>query len=359
MKLRAMMSCSLAVFELFAVSCGSEIITVSPSTFSLTVGQTVQLAAADRDQNGTAMTGVTNTWSSTNTAVATVSASGLVTAVAAGSATITATSSTVSGSAAITVSAVQPPPPSSGFNANEPAGFSMLTDRPFNTVATSCSDAVATEGWNTNEECQWHHISVVSDPTAPRSPNNVLQAWYPAGTQGGTTDATPGRLTKDFAAKNQVYVSMWVKLSSNFVGNGTNTNKVIYIWDNNKPAFFMSAEGGGMGNLIPTGRYQGPLDPREALPPNLVPPSSVALQRGVWQHWEIIVKANTPGVRNGEFHLWVNGQKVAAYTDVGFLGASETQPFMKMDVEPIWGGGGSTVPADQYMWFDHVYTSGK
>jgi uncharacterized protein YjdB len=80
-------------------------VTVSPTTASLTVGQTVQLTATPKDANGNALTGRPVTWSSNNGSVATVNASGLVTATGAGSATITATSEGKSGTAAISVTA--------------------------------------------------------------------------------------------------------------------------------------------------------------------------------------------------------------------------------------------------------------
>ena len=81
-------------------------VAVSPTSASVSVGQTVQLAATPQDANGNPLTGRTVTWSSGNTAVATVSASGLVTGVSAGAATITAASEGQSGSAAITVTSV-------------------------------------------------------------------------------------------------------------------------------------------------------------------------------------------------------------------------------------------------------------
>jgi len=81
-------------------------VAVSPTSASVSVGQTVQLAATPKDANGNPLTGRTVTWSSGNTAVATVSASGLVTGVSAGAATITAASEGQSGSAAITVTSV-------------------------------------------------------------------------------------------------------------------------------------------------------------------------------------------------------------------------------------------------------------
>src|SRR5206468_4102752 len=81
-------------------------VTVSPSTASVPVGQTVQLTATPKDASGNPLSGRPVSWGSSNTAVATVSGSGVVTGVTAGAATITATSEGQSGTATITVSTV-------------------------------------------------------------------------------------------------------------------------------------------------------------------------------------------------------------------------------------------------------------
>ena len=82
-------------------------VTVSPATAELTaLGETVQLTATARDQNGQVMSGATVTWSSSDARVATVDTDGLVTAVGEGAATITAMAGQASGSAAVAVSAV-------------------------------------------------------------------------------------------------------------------------------------------------------------------------------------------------------------------------------------------------------------
>lgn len=79
-------------------------VTVSPGAAELVaLGATVQLSAEVRDQNGQAMAGATVTWSSSDASVAAVDASGLVTAVANGAATITATAGSASDTAAVTV----------------------------------------------------------------------------------------------------------------------------------------------------------------------------------------------------------------------------------------------------------------
>ncbi len=83
-------------------------VAVSPAVASVQVGQMAQFSATLQDANGNALTGRTVTWSSSDAAVATVNGSGLVTGVAAGSATITATSEGKSGTAAVTVTAPNP-----------------------------------------------------------------------------------------------------------------------------------------------------------------------------------------------------------------------------------------------------------
>ena len=67
------------------------------------LGDTLRLAAEALDANGNAVAGSEFSWESGDAAVATVDASGLVTAVANGDATITATSGSVSGNATVTV----------------------------------------------------------------------------------------------------------------------------------------------------------------------------------------------------------------------------------------------------------------
>jgi Tol biopolymer transport system component len=81
-------------------------ITIAPSPGSVQVDATLQLTATLRDSGGNELTGRTVTWSSPNDAVATVSASGLVTGVSPGSVRISASSEGRSAEAQVTVSQV-------------------------------------------------------------------------------------------------------------------------------------------------------------------------------------------------------------------------------------------------------------
>jgi uncharacterized protein YjdB/PKD repeat protein len=82
-------------------------VTVTPASASILAGATQQLTATPRDADGNPLTGRVVTWSSSNPAIATVDASGLVTAVTGGGpVTITATSEGKSGTSAITVTTI-------------------------------------------------------------------------------------------------------------------------------------------------------------------------------------------------------------------------------------------------------------
>ena len=82
-------------------------VTVSPGSAELSaLGETARFTAEVRDQNGQVMAGAVVAWASSDASVATVDASGQVTAAANGSATITATAGSVSGTAAVTVAQV-------------------------------------------------------------------------------------------------------------------------------------------------------------------------------------------------------------------------------------------------------------
>ena len=83
---------------------------VTPASASLTVGQGVRLVATTKDSAGNTLTGHPVSWTTSNPTVATVDTTGYVTSVAAGSATIVATSDGKSGSAAITVTNPAPTP---------------------------------------------------------------------------------------------------------------------------------------------------------------------------------------------------------------------------------------------------------
>jgi len=110
---------SVAAVAAWALACdsgGSEpntppvaSVVVSPSSVELkSIGATQQLTATPLDASGTAVPGRSVSWATSNAVVARVSANGLVTGIAAGTTTVTATSEEKLGTALVSVAT--PPP---------------------------------------------------------------------------------------------------------------------------------------------------------------------------------------------------------------------------------------------------------
>ncbi len=110
-------ACLVAVIAVLgAVGCGNadrvisgqtvDTVEVTPPATVIPIGASVRLLAVPLDDQGHMIAGATVVWESSNTAVATVDATGFVHAVSAGTVTITASSEGVSGSAQVQVSNV-------------------------------------------------------------------------------------------------------------------------------------------------------------------------------------------------------------------------------------------------------------
>jgi formylglycine-generating enzyme required for sulfatase activity len=163
-------------------------VSVSPATASLAVGGTQALTASARDASGNALTGRPVSWTSSATAVATVSAAGVVTAVAAGTATITATVEGISNTAVITVIAV--PPAISGFTVSPTTG-SLLAGR---TLALTPAETRANAGVSVSYAYQTSAPTVATVSVAGVilgvAPGTAVITVRATGTGTGTTTTT-------------------------------------------------------------------------------------------------------------------------------------------------------------------------
>src|SRR5256712_364808 len=124
-------------------------VAMSPATAAVLVGATVQFTATLLDAAGNVLSGRSVTWASTGPAVATVSSTGLVTGVAPGAVTITATSEGQTGSAAVIVNpvpvaSVSVSPVSAGIEVGQPVQF---TATPLDANGTPLSGRSFTWPW--------------------------------------------------------------------------------------------------------------------------------------------------------------------------------------------------------------------
>jgi len=154
---------------------------------SLAVGDTTRATATLKDSSGTVLTGQTVSWSSSAPTVASVTAAGLVTALAAGTANIVATADGKNGSTTVTVTAPTTPPPTT----EPPASCSMVTDwnaRPTTAMAKPGYLAPVTE-----PDFGTRLVRITGDPGTP-----ITLA-------GGGTAGTWGNLAGDAYAKEPVW----------------------------------------------------------------------------------------------------------------------------------------------------------
>jgi trimeric autotransporter adhesin len=321
---------------------------VSPSAPSIAVGATTQLSASTRDANNNVLTGRVVTWSTGNATIASVSTSGLVTAVAAGTTQITATSEGKAGTATVTVTAAAPPPPPPS-GSNEPSGLTLIADRPFNSTTATYTEGEA--GWFDSDNGA---LAIVQDATAPRSPSNVARMTFNAGIDGGFA---PSTLEHPVNATT-IYVAAWVQFSSNWQSHSSGVNKILHLWIGGGNHVVITAAGldytgsspltarislqgisGGCNNSDGSGTYE----------------SSVQFIRGQWHKIEVVAIANTAGTNNGSVKLYVDGALATQCSGINFGGTA----WSLVSWAPVWGGTGDVLAATQYEYMDHIYLSGK
>jgi uncharacterized protein YjdB len=357
-------------------------VTVAPPTASIVAGTTTTLQATVKDQNGNVMTGQTITWSTSNAAAATVNSGGLVSGVAAGSATITATTSGKSGTSAITVTA------GSG-------GGTLLFQENF-------EDAnLGSRGWYDNTSAQISTVEHIAGSTGSS------QYHFLAGATGPTSG---GAQRHKFPASNSFYLSYYVKYSANWIGSGQtyhphefytlstldgdydgpsdnfldvyveqnyqnggrprieiqDNKSVNYSYGalpNNLIAVTENRSAGGCNGVVESNIYSECFNfgtywynDKQLTGPVTFQPNPGAGYKNDWNFVEAYFQLNTIvagiGQADGVVQYWFNGTLIFDRHDILFrTGAHPTLQFTQFVIAPYIGDGS---PVDQSMWIDNL-----
>jgi hypothetical protein len=299
-------------------------VSVSPSSSSLQVGQTVQLSATMRDASGNVLSGRSVTWTSSNPTIATVSSSGLVTARAAGAAGMTATSEGVSGGATVSVTAPPPPPPPPTGTPTPGSGSTILLDlrqslQQVSTVEqalglfgiqdhTAIRGARNSSGWSftTNADgsglnalrADWgvssadQRIMLIHYLPSPK-PTELYVQWkgrlgkYPADADANGSDNYYAMWPQTDACKRALFL------------HANSSNRIDYVWHRSSPEA-MKLEIGAANYS----RYFNAWSPNAAV-------------GGAPFTTTVYVKAaSSSTATNGIVRIWINGSLVVDQTDV-------------------------------------------
>lgn len=315
-------------------------ITLTPTNPSLVVGATQTFAAVAKDQNGSVMTGVSFTWTTSNASVMTVS-QGVVTALVAGVATLRVASGTVSASTQVTVSAPAPPPLPGQFSPPDLAFADMEngTTAPFGT----------TTGTTTGNA----DITIMDDPTGKfggkvariefsrqclscsADVNRALRFEYPRGIGLGQTVFIRGHVLIPTPQSNMTGAQ----------------RKLYYVQrDPNDLSFlFLKAE-----STTPGGQ---PL--KMVITDNRVF-SAGSIMFDQKTSIEVQITTNSAvGVADGIVRVWVNGNLTMDKSGLELL--DSTKPFESFrfgqQTQHLYGD--KTVTFDEYRYWDNMAVSTK
>jgi hypothetical protein len=335
-----------------------------------------------KDAQGNVMTGQTVSWSTSNPAAATVSSSGVVTGVAAGTATITAASSGKSGSSAITVTAAS-------------TGGTLLFQENFE------DSNLAGRGWYDNTG------AVLS--TAEHVAGSVSSAQYRF-LAGATTPTSGNAQRHKFTPTSSFYMSYYVKYSTNWVGSTklyhphefqvmstldgdwdgpSNGYMVLYVEQNyqngGKPRLAVqdnksvnttmgaipnnlvgvteNRSTGGCNGMSETNMFSECFDAggywyndKQLLGPVVFQPNPGAGYKNDWNFVEAYFQLNTVvngiGQPDGVMQYWFNGTLILDRRDILYrTGAHPTLQFNQFIIAPYIGDGS---PVDQSMFIDNL-----
>jgi hypothetical protein len=296
--------CEKAYTALTRVLASARSVEVSPVTPTILVGQMAQLTALPKDEHGEPLPDDAVTWSSSDPSVATVSESGLVFAVAAGTAMITATTEGRTGTATVTVSAEGSTP------TNEPPGLILINEQGW--------DCIGCNGWRYQAHSGSSDIQV--DRTAPRSPSSVLRVVFPTSMP---RDSGPGNHWLVLARPHswrELYVAYWIKWGEPWDVREQGA-KVSFTWTQ-RGQYSYTLLGPGepppyeIARVVGWPPYGYSYADRGMWHPNV---SNTPVWPGQWYFVEEYLRyPSTPGGSDGVMRWWVNGTLNGNYTNVTY-----------------------------------------
>jgi hypothetical protein len=343
--------CTITVTPVMAAS-----LTLAPASASVPVGGTLQLAATVKDASGSILTTRPMTWSSSAAPVATVSATGAVSGVAAGSATVTAAVDGQTATSQVTVTASTPPPPlppppptvggvlfADGFEAGYAAKQNNAGWTNTAPVNVTVSTDVAHSGTHSLRfsfpgKVDCNDASAQQAFTLGRTMTEVWLEYYAYFPKGGESGSAPyyhrsQAGCKDASTNNKFFTVYGPKYAGE-------TTMSLQTWTTVAGAAGDSRVNTAYSKAGRSGIwFYGANDD----------PFVGAADRGQWMQIRVHLRLASFGQSNGVIEVWKNGTKILSNTTLDWYDSTNTANYMTQGYLMGWSNSGFTQMTNIYL----------
>ena len=188
---------------------------------------------------------------------------------------------------------------------------------------------------------------------------NALKLTIP---ENGVSTAWPGHSIPE--QQGQTYARFYLRYEPGFVFNPG--------WSGGKVAYFRALGAGGKhewriqialrgkendtrGFLLVDLRHMESIDPSQPKYLQNNKGNDIDIESGQWYAVELMVKPNTPGLKDGEVKLWINGVLQMHHTGQNLRGNS-TRGINDFWITSYFGGA-ATIHPEQSVWYDSIVVS--
>jgi hypothetical protein len=229
--------------------------------------------------------------------------------------------------------------------------FTLLT-------GSALAAVIETVEWDTKPGGSWSYTvdrPDIDNTTNTPSGGGALRMTYPAETYSTSTGGgraeyvIPGQPT-------ELYMGHWMKWSSPYTWNPIGT-KIDYLFmrdpavpSGGRDNFLTMVQNAGSTLVFTQQLWNAPGTQNRY--PNR---GSVTFQLNRWYWFEIHARLNTVGRADGLLEIWVDDVLIMQHNDVTYR--TTNTPWGAYQHSPEWGGGGGTIPQNQYFWVDHTVIS--
>lgn len=241
---------------------------------------------------------------------------------------------------------------------NEPAGMTLILEDDWtggDWTDLGRGQAKHTNGWVRKTP----DIEIVPIDDHPNGAPHALRITTPAGTEGGYGPEAYYERQAFGAGYREVYFGWWGRISPDFVGHGSGSNKHAYIGgrtaeNRNRQRWFMPWGGGRLPvfGLRWDGGALGPNCHSSGTVPNVMRP-------GRWYRIEMLYRMPEHEGPYGIWQIWVDGRLVVDRDDICDEAFGPSSHLKSVTFSGIWGGRSANLARDQWAEFGPFRVTGR